>query len=86
MIYLLIMLITSVIVLGAFLGGLYVGVKLYRQDSKQPLNDKRIEAKPVAELTEEQSKELKRKQIELQNFLNYSGDVMPDPKEKLYDK
>ena len=86
MIYVLIMLCTSVIVLGAFLGGLYVGVKLHRQDSKQPVNVNNSEAKPIAELTEEQAKEVKRKQIELQNFLNYNGDVMPDPKEKLYDK
>ena len=86
MIYVLIMLITSVIVLGAFLGGLHVGVKLYRADSKQPLNGTHSEAKPIVEPTEEQAKEIKRKQIELQNFLNYNGDVMPDPKEKLYDK
>ncbi len=54
MIYLLIMLITSVIVLGAFLGGLYVGVKLHRQDSKQPVNVNNSEAKPIVEPTEEQ--------------------------------
>lgn len=86
MINVLIMLCSSVIVLGAFLGGLYVGVKLYSQGSKQPLNGNHSEAKPIVELTEEQAKELKRRQIELQNFLNYNGDVMPDPKEKLYDK
>lgn len=86
MINVLIMLCSSVIVLGAFLGGLYVGVKLHRQDSKQPLNCNHSEVKPIVELTEEQAKELKRRQIELQNFLNYNGDVMPDPKEKLYDK
>jgi hypothetical protein len=58
----------------------------YSKQTKPALNKAAEEKKPIAELTEEQKREIRKRQIEVENFFNYNGDVMPDPNEKKYDK
>ena len=62
-----------------------LGGNLCSKDTKHALTGRTEEKKGIVELTEEQKREMRKKQIELQNFMNYSGDVMPDPNEKKYE-
>ena len=86
MINLIIMLCIAVIAIGSFLCGLVVGGKLHPKDTKPALNGKQEDKKPIVQLTEDEQREIKRRQLEIQNFFNYNGDPLPDPKEKVYDK
>lgn len=85
MIYIVFLLVGVLIALAAFIGGFMFSIYFYPKQDKKALTGRTKEKKAIPELTEEQKRELRKKQIEIQNFFNYAGDVMPNPNEKKYE-
>lgn len=84
MIYVILSLVCSLIVSGSFIGGFVLSSHFHSHIGKPALN-KATEDKPsVVELSEEQKRELKKRELQIQNFFAYNGDEMPKPEEKMY--
>lgn len=87
MIYILLTVFGAVIALGSFLGGLYIGVKLHPNNSKPALQTATEGKKAIhAELTEEQLRERRKRQIELSNFYNYNGNEQTAPEDMIHTR
>lgn len=78
------LLIHSIIVLGAFLGGLALGVNLHSKQSTHALNEATEQKKPIKEADEDTQKELLKQKLALRNFYSYDGTVQEKPEELVH--
>ncbi|HQD38668.1 MAG TPA: hypothetical protein PK687_07125 [Candidatus Avimonas sp.] len=77
-----IILLSIIMALSAFWTGLYFGRESILKSNKNAQNRRTEENKPIREPTEEEKRQALIRQLEMQNFFNYWGDPMPDPKDE----
>lgn len=84
MIFIAVFVVGSVIVLGAFLGGFALAMKLCSNRYAPVSNERTEEKKPIVEPKDEAKKNLYIEQAKLDNFMNYNGDIMEKPEDIAY--
>jgi hypothetical protein len=81
MTYIVIMLIYPIIAVGAFVAGFYMAGYFYTKQGLLATRARTENKRAIAEITGEQRRNMLKRQIELQNFMNYNGDPLPKPED-----
>lgn len=83
MIYIVFLLAGVLMAFIAFLGGFMLAIYLYPKQGVKPLQGRTEANNGIVELTEQQKRELKIRQLEMENFFKFEGDPLPKPEDKV---